>query len=251
MRTTHAGALMPHPPPPPPPPPDASIILLMHFESPGPEPDPFQFIDSSIYNRALTPHGNAQLSSDVTLDGGTVGKFYASADYVLAGSSTAFDFGTEDFTIEMFFYIDPASAGVGMLFGNVNFAAAPTQGFYLNIAGATPNFYIYGSDAFHTFSGNVNVSKGVWHHLAVVRSDGTVRLYVDGGAAGGAPLDASVSIVPSTGPIKIGEDSEGVFANWKGYIDELRVTRGYARYTGVNTAPGSCFTVPSVPFPNP
>lgn len=249
MLVTHAGALMPHPPGVP----DLSVILLMHFVSETlPEPDPFDFVDSSLYARALTPNGAAQLVSDVTLDGDTVGKFFTTTSYVLAGASDDFDFGAEDFTIEMFIYIDPLSVGVGMLFGNVNFAAAPTEGFYLNLAGATLNFYTYCNDTFYTFSGNLALTKGEWHHIAVVRHGADVRLYADGGCCGGAAFNgSSVAIVPSTGPIKIGEDSEGIFNSWKGYIDELRITRGVARYSGITAAPGSCFTVPSVPFPNP
>lgn len=244
MLTSHAGALMPHIPEPP----DLTVILLMHFVTDVPLEDPF--IDSSLYVRPLLGNGGAQLSSDVTLDGATVGKFNSTIDYVTAPSSADFDFGAGDFTIETFIYTNVGSTGVGMVFGNVNFAGAPSQGFYLNISGATPNFYFYGNDSFRTFAGTIAMTKGEWHHLAIVRSDGTVRIYIDGGAAGGG-LDEGSSIIPSVAPIKVGGDPEAVFTNWTGYLDELRITRGVARYSGIAVGPGTCFTVPSVPLPNP
>lgn len=240
MLVTHAGALMPHIPPVP----DTSVLLLMHFDGPS---ESNSFVDSSLYDRLLTPTAGPSLIDTPTLDGSTVGDFSGSG-YVTADSSTDFDFGTGDFTIECFVYIT-VSGNVGMLFGNVNFGSSPAAGFYLLISGQTPNFYIYGTDTTLYTCPGVAVSLNAWHHLAVVRNGNNVRVYIDGGRK--SLTEVPVAPQPSTAAIKVGGDPSLTFSGYLGYVDELRVTRGVARYSGDTFADGSCFSTPSVPFPNP
>lgn len=245
MRTTQAGALMPHPPPPPPPPPDTAVILLMHFDGPS-ESDSFE--DSSIYQRPLTPTGGPFLIEPPTLNGSTVGSFDGDG-WVTAPSSTDFDFGTEDFTIECFVYIE-ASFAARFMFGNVNFGGSPSAGFYMLMSGTQPNFFIYADDGDLYECRGSALSLDAWHHVAVVRDGDFVRVYVDGGRQSLTDLDGA-GIRASSGSIKVGGDPEGVFSDFQGYIEELRVTRGVARYTGDSQPPESCFPIPSTPFPNP
>lgn len=232
---------MPHIPPVP----DTAVLLLMHFDGPS-ESDSFE--DSSTYARALTPTGGPFLIDTPTLDGSTVGSFDGSG-WVAAAASADFDFGAEDFTIELFVYL-PSGFNVGMLFGNVNFGSSPSQGFYLLMSGDTPNFYILGENTTLYTCPGVAISTLGWHHIAVVRSGTVVRVYIDGGRKSATDIGA-VAIEPSTAQIKVGGDPSLTFNGYLGYMDELRVTRGVARYSGDSFPDGSCFTVPSVPFANP
>ena len=85
-------------------------------------------------------------------------------------------------------------------------------------------------------------ANGVWSHFAVVISGTSVRIYLNG-----VGTTASFSAVPSGGTmnIQIGRSphpSEGS-RSYTGHIDEVRITRGVARYT-------ADFTPPTAPFPN-
>lgn len=249
MLTVHAGALIPHTPPPPPPPPDLSVLLLMHMVGASAT----DFVDSSFYDRAMSAAGSAQLSSAAELiTGRTVGAFPGGAgSYVTAANDPLFDFGTLDFTIELFVWIDPTN-GVGWVFGNADLFAVPIAGgFYMTVSGAQPNFYLYNADGSLFSCLGLSLTTSAWHHIALVRDGNLLRLYGDGGFQGSVEITGSQSVQPSTSDIRVGGDSEGVFGGFKGYITELRVIRGEARYSGTTAGAGSCFAIPTVPFPDP
>ncbi len=104
----------------------------------------------------------------------------------------------------------------------------------------------------NTICGNTNVADGAWHHVAVVRSGTTLRLFVDGvlDASGNGPSgdvsyrDGRATSFPSSDPfIVLGaekHDAGAAFPSYHGWFDELRVST-VARYT-------AGFTPPSVPF---
>jgi hypothetical protein len=87
-----------------------------------------------------------------------------------------------------------------------------------------------------------NMPAGVWHHTAVTREGGTIRLYLNGAKmAQGVP---SLAYGYSTAsPIQVSQDYSG--RPFHGYMDDLRITRGVARYTG------DTFDVPAAPNYHP
>jgi hypothetical protein len=83
------------------------------------------------------------------------------------------------------------------------------------------------------FTASVNVNDGSWHHVAVVRNSGTVTIYVDGTSSASSSITGTCS---SSNQMRIGylpRDNSYV----TGYIDDLRITKGYARYTSNFTPP--------------
>jgi hypothetical protein len=86
----------------------------------------------------------------------------------------------------------------------------------------------------------VSISAGAWHHIAVSRQAGTVNVYMDGTRVGsyanGGSIPARACLVG------VSAHSGGEYVN--GYIDDLRLTVGVARYTG------STLTLPTAAFPN-
>jgi hypothetical protein len=87
---------------------------------------------------------------------------------------------------------------------------------------------------------------GQWYHLAADRQGNTVRVYVDGAVIA---TDAAFSITlnDSIQPFtlgRIGLDTTFATFDYNGQMDEIRVTKGLARYAGA-------FTPPSGPFPRP
>jgi hypothetical protein len=80
-----------------------------------------------------------------------------------------------------------------------------------------------------------------WHHVAVVRSSGTMNFYFDGSAQGSGTAD-STNYSGAAGTLRIGA-SGAYISDLNGYIDDLRITKGVARYT-------ANFTPPTAAFPN-
>jgi len=78
-----------------------------------------------------------------------------------------------------------------------------------------------------------SVSANTWYHVAYTRASGTIRLFLNGVQA--ATTTASGSI--NTWPPVTGYDGPTNGRPLNGYIDDLRITNGYARYTSNFTPP--------------
>ena len=95
-----------------------------------------------------------------------------------------------------------------------------------------------------SYSGNADTSAtystGTWYHLAVVRRNFVRSLYVNG------VLDRSdtdlVNYVP-TSIISIGNDISSTY-RFDGYLQDLRIYKGVAKYTGISTTSAN-FTLPT------
>jgi hypothetical protein len=85
------------------------------------------------------------------------------------------------------------------------------------------------------YSGTFNT--GQWYHLAFVNNNGSIAIYINGTSS----ATGTVSGTPQSGvayPICVGS-SNGVSFN--GYLDDLRITSGVARYTANFTPTSSPF----------
>jgi hypothetical protein len=92
-------------------------------------------------------------------------------------------------------------------------------------------------------TGNVITATGTWYHIAVTRSNGSVRVFINGTLAAG-PTSVSFSDSTTT-PLTVGgiSTATGWNANYPfyGYIDDLRITKGIARYVQNFTPPTAAF----------
>jgi hypothetical protein len=84
-------------------------------------------------------------------------------------------------------------------------------------------------------------TAGAWYHIAADRDASNVlRLYVNGAVVASATVAAT--FFNSTRVLYIGNEG-GTLSLWQGQIDEVRITKGVARY-------GGAFTPPIAAFPN-
>ena len=85
------------------------------------------------------------------------------------------------------------------------------------------------------------IANDVWTHVAVVRSGSTITQYINGTADG--TLTSAVNIV-SHGALQVGRAvlTSSTTQMWQGYIDELRVSKGVARWTADFTPPTSAYS---------
>jgi hypothetical protein len=86
------------------------------------------------------------------------------------------------------------------------------------------------------------MSTGVWYHLAIVKTGSDIMMFQDGVQIGTTQAAGS-GYTGCTYPLAVGADNgAGGFSTfWSGYIDELRISKGIARWT-------SDFTPPTEPY---
>jgi hypothetical protein len=91
-----------------------------------------------------------------------------------------------------------------------------------------------------TISGGT-VSANTWSHVALSVSAGSAKLFLNGTQVGST---TTFSALPDQNFIGVGGVGNSLTIDYfTGYIDDLRITKGYARYTASFTAPTSAFAL--------
>jgi hypothetical protein len=203
---------------------DPRTVLLSHAED---------AIDYSCYQtKTITPTGSASIS--------TVERKFDLSSFLIpnAGSSTLngivvtdhqdFDFGTGDFTIELWAYRN-ANTYVGTIF----YATLGGGEFSLKVG--TDGLI----DAIYRSSGGSQTSSDIgtfplttWQHVVVQRRGTNWETYLEGALIDSLAITGGASsTVNSTSDWYFGRTNASSATSWNGYIDEIRVTKGVARYT--------------------
>lgn len=203
------------------------VKLLTHFDT--------NFLDTSTNNFILSAFGNTQISTSIKKFGNGSSFFDGSGDYLEAPLDIAFDLEAASFTIECWFYTTNSNwQTILARWGSGGNA------FFLGVDQSNQGIQFYLNDAFVCGGGSISLST--WNHVAIVRS-GTNILYFLNGTLIQNVNWGSQSIDSSTEKLRIGSDNN-INPYFNGYIDELRITKGVARYT-------SNFIPQTAPFANP
>jgi hypothetical protein len=203
--------------------------LLLNFTNAG--------ITDATAKNDLETVGNAQISTAISAKWGSGSMYFDGAgDYLNFPSSQLFGLGTGDFTIEFWLYLNTVSGTQNLCdFRNAT-ATEVAITLYMNLA--SPRLYVNGADR---ITGG-NLSTGQWYHVALTRSSTSTKLFVGGTQSGSTYTDSNNYLTPR--PLRIGMTNDGTTQfPLNAYIQDFRVTLGYARYTG------STIPVPSAPFP--
>lgn len=214
---------------------DSSTKLLLHLDN--------NITDSSASARVLT-NNNVTFSSIIKEFGGYSGYFNGVDSYLSIPSSADWSFGTSSLTIDMWAYwVD--TAGTQDL---ISQAVSGGNSQYWRISqlnGTTLRFTM--ADAVGTtllaLSASVDISKNTFHHIAVVRDSTTFTLYFNGEAVDTETSSASFVAQASTN-IEIGRFGPGGSPTFymNGYIDEVRISTGVARWTSDFVPPSFEYT---------
>ena len=157
--------------------------------------------------------------------------FDGTGDYVDVSGFTSADALSGEFTIEMWLYPTDASSQQMIIGGSSgNLWVGMNIDFSNRLAiGTVGSSY---DDVSYTWSANS------WVHLAITRdSSNNLKFFIDGTQVGSTVTSATTSYPLTT--LDIGRENNQKF--YSGYIEDLRITKGLARYTSNFTAPTSAF----------
>jgi hypothetical protein len=206
--------------------------LLLNFTNGG-------IVDQHSTN-VLETVGNAQLSTAIKKYGNASMYFDGTGDYLSIPLTQNFQFGTADFTIECWNYMVARTNGYPAIFSNYNSYTSGAIALFAGHGSGTTTAYqvALNGSSFPVIQGGT-ISYNTWVHLAVVRSSGTISLYVNGTSVGSS--NSSGITYNGVGSIfYIGSTGDALSTGYiNGYIDDFRITKGYARYTSNFTAPTS------------
>lgn len=171
--------------------------------------------------------------------------FNGSGNYLSTPSSTSFDFGTNDFTIEAWIYpIDAGRTADASKFGGIitqYVSASITNSWYFGIGisgGVFSSITFNSSDVTRVNATGLSYALNTWYHVACVRYSGTMTIYINGVSVGSASYSSAISYNASAS-VNIGRSAYAdLYENWlRGYISNARIVKGTAVYTSNFTPP--------------
>ena len=204
-----------------------SVSLLLHGNGTN---GSTTITDSSSTPKTVTAVGNAQISTAQSKFGGA--SLWPNTGVFTIPASTAFEYGTQDYTIETWIYVNT----VGPVQLILDQREAGTS--------LAPAIYTQAGLINYFLNGGIRIQSSLialdsWIHLALSRASGSTRLFLNGTQSGSTYIDANNN---SSSLVRIGRGfNNGDLFN--GYIDDLRITKGVARYT-------ANFTPPTAQFPD-
>lgn len=207
--------------------------LLLNFANAG-------IIDSTA-KLVLETGGETKISTTQSKFGNSSIYFDGNNDYLSAPYSPLFSLGTGPFTIEGWVYFEVLS-GNRMIFDTYT-SAVLGGGYQLYWRGTGTSITFYGNGVVIAQSTYTSHVANTWYHIAVTRdTSNNLRIFVDGVQYANAAYSTALDI-SSTASVSVGIQKATLTNDLAGYVDDFRVTKGYARYTANFTPPALEFKV--------
>lgn len=208
----------------------ANVSFLMHMEN---------LTDYSPVRNTVTPTTNAAVTTAAQKFGGS-SLYLNGSSRLSAPNNAAYSFGTGDFTVE--FWLNSAVAWTAQ-YGSSGVLSMKTNdsssGWVIYRNTTNPSkLAIRITGTSDCYSGS-SPTTAAWDHWAVSRQGTTVRWFKNGVLETSCTNGANIS---DTAPLYVGyAQTWGGYV--KGHVDDVRITKGVARYT-------SSFTPPAAAFPD-
>jgi hypothetical protein len=235
---------------------DANTVVLLNFTNAA--------ITDATAKNVLETVGNAQISTAQSKWGGgsmyfATGQTYGSGDNLVVPFSPVYSLDTRDFTVEGWFYftnLNIDQRGIVALGDGANGFPDVYNAWSLVYLGTEAGgnnqirWYRYDGTNYMYNTSGLTLVANTWTHIAVSRGSGVLKIFV-GGVSYYSQANSQSFAAVNTNPLRVGLQYYGQASSyvpgyggpryWPGYISDLRITKGYARYT-------ANFTPPTTPF---
>lgn len=207
----------------------ANVSLLLHMDDLAP-------LDYSQYHHGASKTGTSR--------SGTQSKFggfsfqFANTGGLDFAAHTAFDYGTGDFTDEYWWY--PTGTDFGFLRESANSPAGAVAGVFTQFVTATRTINAGQAYGTQIITGTIALTLNTWNHVALTRLGTLWTLWINGVQD---TTGTSAANLTASGRAYVGGTFRALSDSPVGYLDEVRFTKGVARYT-------AAFTPPTTAFPN-
>jgi len=209
-----------------------SIVLALPFDGVN---NGTSFVDQSA---TIKGSGSAKtITRTNTLTSTAQSKFYGSSalfsgtgQQITVANSSDFNLLGSDYTIELWLFATSSALG-GLI---VRGSYVNNTGYALYFNGSRVDLY-YGQGLLATNTGTLNLNK--WHHVAVVQSGSSQKIYVDGTLSATGSLSRS----DNNSNLDIGHSATSWDQNYvfSGYLQDVRIYKGVAKYTSNFNPPSS------------
>lgn len=221
--------------------PFSAVVLLVGFEGADASTT---FTDESSYARTLSANGNAQVDTAQFKYGAASGLFDGTGDFVSAAHATELSVpGSGDVCLEAFIRLS-ATGRIHTILDKRASSGSTEYSFQVTAANVL-QFALFNSvsGVVGLAVGATALTTGVWYHVAGVRylNAGTNNIYVFlDGVLDGSGVQ-TIAATANTNALNIGRSLFNTARDMQGWIDEVRVTTGHARYTANFTPPATLF----------
>ncbi len=212
----------------------------------------YTFTDSSASAHAITSSGDIHHTGSISKIGNTsisFNKLGGTDDVLQIPDHADFDFAGGDFTIE--FWFNTHGGARQFLFGFEsdfhlsldynNASATALDRINLWASSNGTGWDISHADGSGNGYGTVTVSPNTWYHVAIVRNGTSWKTYINGQQNTSITSSSALTAYNSE-DIRFGRHGSNDSMPFKGYMDDIRITKGLAVYTGNFTAPTSALT---------
>jgi hypothetical protein len=193
-----------------------TVMLLSYQQSPA----------MDLSNNGNPIYSTADINTNIVKFGTQSGKG-GGGDIV--NNATNLIFGTGDFTIECWIY--PIASGALAFMGK----GSATSGW--QIGKDASNLLTFTVNTTVQVTSTTSITTSAWTYIAFTRSSGTLYMFINGNLEGTV---ASTDNFTQTQSLYVNSGRLAALSG-QGYIDDVRITKGVARYTSSFSAPTSAF----------
>lgn len=216
--------------------PIGNVVLLLHCD----DSSGSTLTDSSPYGLHGACKGTAATSAAQSMFGGrSLLTGNANGNYAAVGTNQALDFGTGDFTIELFLYPLSQGSDGGAILGRWD--GTHNDFLLMRASDGSMQVSVSGTKVLQTSAGDLPTTG--FTHVALTRQAGTLNAWVGGVNKGSVSFPGAINFTRGT-PIYIGQSNLSGGATWlQAYFDEIRITNGVAQYTANFVPPAAAFSI--------
>lgn len=216
----------------------ANVSLLLHGDG---VQGSTTFSDSSPTPKTPTLNGSVNVTTIRSKFGGASINF--AGGRLVYNADNSFILGASDATVEGWVYITANPATSYRMVAHQNGSSTNANYAYtvdINAAGKISANMFVNTTTFNALSLS-SVTLNAWNHFAFVKSGNFIFVFLNGARGNPTLITGTVNVL-ATPQLIIGADRDGSIP-LSGQLDDLRITKGTARYL-------TNFTVPTAAYPN-